>query len=61
MPDVPFSGSFDNRVAGFHGHQRRQNKRIRKGARNKDLLKVHHGSGTIFYPGDSEMNYYTDK
>ena len=57
MPGVPFSGSFDNRVTGFHGHQRRQKKRVRKGARNIDLLKVLRGSSTIPYPGDSEMNY----
>ena len=54
MPDVPFRGGFDNRVAGFHGHQRRQKKRARKGAGSKDLLKVHHASGTIRDPGDSE-------
>lgn len=64
MADLAISGGFDDRISGFLGHQRKQETskiRFRWGTRNKNLLKALYGSGTIFYPEDSEMSYWDDK
>lgn len=59
MPNLLFSGGFDGRVLGFLGHQREQEKRkeLEEMLGTKTFLRAHHSSGTILYPGDSEMNY----